>query len=292
MPVAYPYNAPQYAITPTPDGTGSAVHPSVLDFGPAKWNNWRYWMAMTPYYQSNISKENPSVLVSNDGFTWKVPAGVINPIIAAPPSPRYNSDVDIEFDPGSGRLYMLFRQILEDNTQQTFTISSLDGVAWTAPAALQWVRDQQHISPSLVRRGVDDWWLFTVRASTTPSDANEYHRLVYHRATSPTGVWDGPFDIGVPYPGGEKIFHVDVLWDESRFVFLFANRSGKLSSATWDEDVLIAKPVFMSQTQSWDTALYRGTFTPLGDKYQVWYSASGTSSWRIGYTQIPKSLLS
>ena len=38
IPTEPPYNVPQYLTTPTEDGSGSTVHPCVLDFGP---NGWR-----------------------------------------------------------------------------------------------------------------------------------------------------------------------------------------------------------------------------------------------------------
>ena len=38
--------------------------------------------------------------------------------------------------------------------------------------------------------------------------------------------------------------------------------------------------------------LYRAQFQPHenGTHFRVWYSSNGPSSWRIGYTQVPRSL--
>ncbi len=35
---------------------------------------------MTPYPNGNDTYENPSILAGNDGTSWAVPAGLINPI--------------------------------------------------------------------------------------------------------------------------------------------------------------------------------------------------------------------
>lgn len=75
-------NAPSPITTPTYDGSGQTVHPSVLDFGQGiirpghtAWNGYRYWMAMTPYPNSQAIYENPSLLCSHDGLTWTEPPG-------------------------------------------------------------------------------------------------------------------------------------------------------------------------------------------------------------------------
>jgi hypothetical protein len=72
--------------TPTYDGSGQAMHPSVYDAGSG--NVWpasgtvqhRYWMGMTPYPNGNDSFEDASILCSDDGITWAVPDNVTNPI--------------------------------------------------------------------------------------------------------------------------------------------------------------------------------------------------------------------
>ena len=80
--------------TPTYDASGEATHPGVYDAGTGQtWNGYRYWMVMTPYPNSDATKENPSILASADGTTWVVPAGLTNPI--ASPNPVQCSDPDI-----------------------------------------------------------------------------------------------------------------------------------------------------------------------------------------------------
>ena len=55
-----PLNIPKY------DASG-VVHPDVMYFPSGK-DGYKYWMAYTPYPPQ--SKENPSIIRSNDGITW------------------------------------------------------------------------------------------------------------------------------------------------------------------------------------------------------------------------------
>ena len=61
--VAWTTNADNPCTTPTYDGSGQGMHPSVYDAGAGEtWNGHRYWMAMTPYPNNDSTKENPSIL--------------------------------------------------------------------------------------------------------------------------------------------------------------------------------------------------------------------------------------
>lgn len=60
-------------------GNNQPTHPSVYAFeGP--WNNYKYWMAYSPYPYSNGEEENPCLAVSNDLHIWETPSGLNNPI--------------------------------------------------------------------------------------------------------------------------------------------------------------------------------------------------------------------
>ena len=48
-------------------GASGVVHPDVLYFSGGK-DGYEYWMVYTPYPPG--SKENPSIVRSNDGITW------------------------------------------------------------------------------------------------------------------------------------------------------------------------------------------------------------------------------
>ena len=304
MPTAEPYHAPNYAITPTmDDGTGSVVHPGVVDMGEEGWQGYRYWMAATGYWLENNRRENPHILASNNGYHWHIPDGLANPVYPAPVLPRFNSDTDIEFDAENNRLVMIYRESQADATQQTLIATSSDGVTWPATAAvLNWTRpgvsaDQQVASPAIIRRGAGDWWLFGVNTVN--------NSIVYYRAADPLGAWTGPTSLGVPNLGvaTSRVWHLDVLWDGAAFRCIgdlgprYAGRPDGYRAGTIDADgttQIWAGRNFMDlRTEGWDTTeLYRATFTPHedGTHFRVWYSADGVESWRAGLTQVPRSL--
>jgi hypothetical protein len=88
----------------TPDGTGRAVHPSVLYRpGGAAFGGYDWWMGFTPY--ANDTQENPCILASTDGYTWVVPAGISNPLDPDPGTPQHNSDTELVYWNGSLYLY-------------------------------------------------------------------------------------------------------------------------------------------------------------------------------------------
>ena len=119
-------NAANYLTLPTPDGLGQMVHPDVWDFGTA-WNGWRYWLAITPYSNTDATTENPCILVSNDKTTWSIPSGGSNPIDPAPGGGRYNSDDDLWYE--GGTLYCFWRSTVLEADPISDRDSSFQSIA-------------------------------------------------------------------------------------------------------------------------------------------------------------------
>ena len=295
IPTGAPWNAPRHLITPTPDGTGSTVHPSVHDFGSGrKWRGWRYWMAHTPFHLSNDDLENPCILVSNDGYQWVEPAGISNPIYPWPEGRRFNSDPDLEYDPRSDELVLIYREMQMDGSHETFLARSPDGVTWPAKAArLNWVRPSgdidytQMLSPCIIRKAEGEWVLYSIQKG--PSTLRRW------TATSPEGPW-GESVACTGLPGGS--WHIDVAWDGSRFLAIVDMVAGasdglRLGVSTNGTTWTFNPANTLGKVYPWEsTQTYRPTFTKheAGDRFRVWYSASGAYSWRIGYTELPTSL--
>lgn len=303
IPSAAPYNVPTYLVTPTEDGSGSTVHPCVVDMGPSRWRGWRFWMAVTGYWQSDDDYENPHILVSQDGVEWQPPTGLTNPVYKTTGF-VFHSDTHLTYDPSTDRMWLFFRRLIpnaeawEYGRQQIFYASSADGVTWPAAAtALNWTRpygDGQVLSPAIVRRGPGDWWLFGYYHST--------REMVIYRATAPDGAWTGPtWAVGRANAGGNP-WHLDVIDDGGVFRAicdlgpkylggsdgLVAGSSRDGLNWTWAPTQLME----LSAAPAWDSGeLYRTTFAPHEDgmHYRVWYSANGPDSWRTGFTVIPKS---
>ena len=295
VPTEAPWNPDTYLHTPTPDGSGSTVHPGVYDFGSGrKWHGWRFWMVHTPFYMANDNLENPCILVSNDARTWVEPAGIANPIYPEPPNGRFNSDPDLEYDPRTDELVLIYREQQNDASHDTFYARSHDGITWPARATrLDWTRPgtfdyDQLLSPSIIRRAEGDWWLFAIRKG--PST------LVRYRAAGPEGPW-GTLTTCTGFASNP--WHLDIIWDGSKFLAIVdclrgANDGLKLGTSTdghaW---AFNNTPVIVPRPGTWDEAqTYRATHTPHenGTHMRVWYSASGADSYRVGYTELPLTL--
>lgn len=323
MPTASPWNAPDYLNTPTYDGSGSTVHPDVIDFAQlgvpdGRWNGYRYWMIHTPFHNNDESLENPSVLVSDQAATgWAVPDGVRDPLWFRPGPGTWNNDVDWVYDPDADELVLIYKP-----HSALAVARSSDGVTWPTTATQvsteKPVGDPQRgltgASPSLVRVSATDWRIWAVADSqiwvtqtTDPSLTTGW---------SVSTVCSFPGMIGTPW-------HLDVIRLDGIFYAFIYNRSttnqdsgtgAGLTTATSTDGVTWSvgnpDPLFVQGDSTpfasrptgwadhpnyfiWDRYnLYRPTLQPHenGTHFRVWYSARGDSSWRVGYLRLPMSL--
>ena len=124
-----PITHPTELTIPTYDGSGQATHPSVLHF-PDGYAGYKFWMAFTPYPNFDTTVENPSVLASNDGVTWVLPAGASNPIEPAPGAGFY-ADTSLVYDGGKLLVYWA-----HSSANVTYRRTSTNGVTWTDKEAV------------------------------------------------------------------------------------------------------------------------------------------------------------
>jgi hypothetical protein len=154
--MAYPVSKPKLLDIPTYDGSGACVHPSVCIpqspsgvFGSNAIGWHRWWMAMTPFANSDSTLENPSILCSDDGINWFVPTGVTNPIvppIRAEGNNWYNADPNLTYNPFDGYMY-LFWNAQGENINPEYPgvktigkmIKSKNGVTWSEPVDTMFV---------------------------------------------------------------------------------------------------------------------------------------------------------
>lgn len=282
-----PYNtAPQ--TTPTYDGSGQAIHPAVLDFR-SDWNGYRYWMAMTPYPGQNIQLENPSILVSDDGIAWEVPDGLTNPIYPWQGPPGYNSDPELVYDPSTGRLICYWRTVVSDSSQTSHTLAkwSTNGTTWSDVVPI--IEDQHFhdcVSPSVIRRGEGDWWMFAI--SAVPGDSG----VATYRSTDPLTGWGGRSVTTIGH-----LWHAGAAWDGDAFRLLSCNGDGSLMVAHSSTDGYAwssSGTLMVGRSGQWDEKLYRPSLVIRDDTWmRVWYSAysgsGGGTVWRTAGTQIPRS---
>lgn len=288
IPTTSPYTVQHMtaAQLPTPDGTGSAVHPSVKDFGPGKtWNGYRYWMAITGYWQGNDDLENPEVYHSQDGFNWTVPAGVTNPLAPAPAigAGPYNSDTEIVWDPDGDRIHIYYRTADEAaKTEKIYVMTSTDGSTWTAPALVLSGTGSftQLLSPTIVRISQGDWRMWVAGGQNMWS------------APAHNGPWTkvGPFTMtGAVH----NLWHLHIIKYLDVFYMVGDDygTAGLFPAVSTDGMHWNAGPEFLS-SGGWATTPYRSAIQihPALDKFRLWYSANGPDSWRAAYTHVPKSL--
>ena len=296
-----PYNTPMPAITPTYDGSGQAIHPGVLDFKDitpsGTWKGWRYWMGMTPYPAAQDKYENPSILVSKDGFTWKVPEGLTNPLYPWPGPGTWNYDFDIEYDPDEDKLWGTFNTSIKSGGVETvheYMISSPDGITWPSEKVPlnKTAGDGTMGAVGLVRRGQADWWMFGM--VNLPDGGMG---IGYRRATHPAATWSATTMFSAP--NLPKIWHWDVLWDGQAFRAIMHDGAGRLYAGSWDGVKpgfnWNTTPVLTGSTEhgAWDPYLYRSSITKHQDgvHYRLWYTGRSLdqSKWGIGYTWVPRS---
>lgn len=285
-PLVAPYNAPTYATTPTPDGTGSLLHPDVIDFrqiNGGTWHGWRYWMAVTPYFNTNDNLENPCVLVSQDGQTWQVPSGLTNPIYPWPGGSQYNSDTDLVYDPDADEVVLIYR----NGDLHPHVARSADGVTWPPQAtAITYTKSGEIVSPAVIRVGPGQWHMYACQTSTGNVQRWTSANLL---------TWTGP-QMATGLDAIES-WHIDVIRHDGKFYALintYDPASDNIYAATSSDGLawmLNTAPVIAPSAGGWDSQwLYRATLQPheRGDRFRVWYSALGpVASWRVGYTQIP-----
>lgn len=272
------------------------THPSVIVVNDG-WNGYRYWMAATPYQNGNNITENPSIFASNDGYTWEIPSGLTNPVVAYPGTGNFNSDTNLFYDSENKTLYMFYRVVFGSTTEEIRVVSSTDGVTWGSPSTLvtstQSVR--RLVSPSVVRDG-DSFAMYAIDFVQSPN------KLVKMTSTTLTGGWGEPANCTLTMPSGRDAWHCDVRrWGNTLYASINDTVLGQTGSgghlyiaksldngSTWT----VAKTPYLSKNpnaSAWDSELYHACLLPQigagGVTLAVYYSSGDAGgSWLIGRT--------
>jgi hypothetical protein len=281
------FNAATPLTTPTYDGSGQCTEPSMIYMN-GGWNGWKYWLANCPYPGADATKENPSLLVSNDGQTWQVPAGLTNPVVPKPTGGT-NFDVSIFLDKDNKTMYMFWADTVATNGN-VWSLQSTDGITWTNKTL------------HFTNLGAATW--------NTPLiswDGTQYHffymdlngTITLRKCTGPTplGPWSAPqaTNVAGAVLNGNLGSHANIRYFAGKFYALIsANGNGfvfwlsSIDGITW---TLPTKPILTASAGTWDNAVYRSAFVfvQAGEGYmlQLWYSGfSAGNLWRIGYTTV------
>jgi len=299
-PNALPDRLPLRAIElATYDGSGQVVHPDIAWPTPGGLDGMPR-LAITPYPWGNSRYENPSLFTGRGLDTWDIADGVTNPV--AKPSAGYLSDPDILWVAEARELWLFYRRV--DSGNEILVSRSPDGLQWSAPQVVVRVPNHQAVSPTVVRRAPNDWFMWTVNAGgagcTSASTTVEMRRSV-------DGLtWTLPRTVALTQLGVYP-WHIDVEWLPSRQEF-WALYNGKLAgSCTTDALYLATSPDGLT----WKTyaapvlrrgaipeladVVYRATFSydPQRDVVSLWHSGArytnGGYEWHAAFERRPRT---
>lgn len=188
----------------TYDGSGQVVHPDYAAT-PAGAFGLPLHLAITPYPFGQASFENPSFFESRQKNLWALPSGGPDPVVL--PETGYLSDPDLVYVPEHNELWLYYRQVTTDNIVQL--VRTGDGRTWSAPAEVLRAPNHEIVSPSIVRRAADDWWMFAVDAGQTGCGAAS---TVVQVRRSVDGIhWGAATPAQLAQPSFSP-WHIDVQW--------------------------------------------------------------------------------
>lgn len=204
---------------PTHEGSGQAVHPSVLFFEDG-WNGWRYWMVMTPYPNFNEAHEDPNIVVSNNGVDWQVPDGLTNPIDDAKGRPDpYNSDAHLTMR--DNEMVLTWRMVDRPNKgRESFWMTmSRDGVHWSPKQKIWWPelsdRHSSTVAQSLLWLG-DRWRLYFISTTVSP---NQIVWVESTKAVPTPSDWSKPQECSMDFtlPSDRDFWHSEIQYRDGEY---------------------------------------------------------------------------
>lgn len=269
---------------PTYEGSGQAIHPDIL-YGRGHGLPQAFYLALTPYPFGRDRFENPSILVSDDGVSFREEITGLNPLAPAPAT-DHNSDTDLIYDAATRSLRIYYLESGRPNYNRVVLLESQDGLRWTRRTVLNYnlgAGENFIVSPAVVP-ATAGYRMFFV--NITPKS-----HPVQVLSSTDGRRWDrkAARTVVPSLPGGLPPWHVDVFPADGRYLMLacgpyadprvYLAFSDDLESWTFlQQPILRAGPAFH------DTRLiYRSTGLAAGDELAVWYSFKDSQGrWGIG----------
>lgn len=278
----------------TYESSNQVVHPSVVSF-PSSWNGRSYWLALTPYPNSDSRVENPSLFASATGDDWSTPPGVTNPL--AQTSRGYLSDPDLVFDPVANELRLYYREVVETHhkherpkhqADNVYMTRSADGVRWSQAVGVASDHGRFVVSPAVSRRADSDWKMWAVDAGRAGCNAHQTHVIL--RQSLDGVAWSAPTPIRLTQPGYLP-WHLEVQWVPQRgeyWALIAAYPRGRACTET--SLFLATSPDGLTWTTysapvlargllpEFSTNVYRSTFAfaPDGEALTIWLTGATT----------------
>ena len=275
-------------------GNAQNVHPKVLYFENG-FGGHNFWMAYTPYPDSNDRYENPCIAYSDDGYAWTNIPG--NPL-DDPDGDGYDSDAHLVYRNDTGVMECWYRHYDRTTLQKTiYRQVSTDGITWSQKELVKVFDDPEDCaSPAIIWDGTYYyvWGVsgVTIHCWKMPGDDITNWTFVH--------AYGIPFyDDGVEV----KPWHLDVIIDGNKYVLLVMCRNGRIpDTSVWSlfittstDNANYSTPVkVVGGADNWDKYMYRSTIVKVGSVYRIYYSACNTRSkssiyndakWGMGITE-------
>ncbi|MEK9199749.1 hypothetical protein [Ureibacillus sp. FSL E2-3493] len=287
---------------PTYEGSGQSCHPSIKYF-PNKFKSYYYWMAYTPYPDSNDDYENPCIAVSNDGVTWIENPYAKNPIdvpTAEQLADGYHmSDTHLVWREDLQRLECWYRLNKNGAFEQILRKYTTDGATWSEREVMIEVPNAtyQILSPAVIY------------------DENKYKMWYVSRRNvryieSVDGVtWSSEVYVPLDFTKAKRYgetgwtyypWHLDIVKNNGQYEILascgnsnvgLTDDRAELCHGISVDGMSFSVETIMQPTplnsNSWDSVkLYRSSLVFVGDVVKIYYSAyNRNGKWHIGLSE-------
>lgn len=248
------------------------IHPKVLHF-PNKWMGHYFWMAYTPYPNGVVSRENPSIAVSNDGISWYTPKGLINPISSVPVE-GYNSDSHLVYREDLNLLELWWRPYnSKNNTVAIVRKISRDGINWGETETIFDYSKDDKLSPAIIFEDnkYKMWYCLSGKVYYVESIENSIKN------------WSSPIELNINW-GILKAWHMDVIHTKKGYEMVVCaysptgnNNSADLYYVLEDNDkncstplLILAKSIDKNAIDS--RSIYRSSILYINGLYKIYYS--------------------
>lgn len=268
----------------TYDGSNQATHPSVI--ATSNFANLKYWMAYTPYPNSNDDYENPCVVGSNTGIDWmKLTVNPIDkPTDEETTAGAYMSDTDLVY---SNKLECWYR-FNKAGVEQLLRKTTTDGVTWSErEIVFDMSGTGGTLSPSIIyTNGLYKMWYVKTNG-----------QIYYTESTTGVlGTWSTPLLVTVTYANTVFIpWHIDVVLI-SGIYYLTINgalstdlnsrhilMSESTDGLSFTNATIILSPSSYSNDTFDNSTLYRASMVKTTVGYRLYYGAMNRSGeWKIG----------
>lgn len=273
---------------PTYDNKGEVTHPKVLYFNKA-FNGYKYWMVMTPYPFNDASKENPSIVVSNDGINWVEPSGIKNPVSGVPKSKNddaYYSDPYLLFDNDHFELFYRKTMSYSDDKyikngfNYIYRQISYDGINWSKKELiLDNNLNENYMSISVVKdnNNYKIWYV-------------NYDGKVRYIESDNLINFSNPIDVSIK-EFNKKVWHGEVQYIDGRYISIFMIKyklfySESKDGINFDEPKVICTNI--PELKGKNSYIYKSSFI-ISDKYvELFIPYRVDYVWEMRYSKIPK----